>query len=73
MIQLKPYKLRLLLYLSYHLLTILFYHAFFFLVFLIIDTYFLIPAVFTQPFDPVVQLAKPIDTSTKEAKVDSKN
>ena len=46
---------------------------FFFLVFLIIDTYFLIPAVFAQPFDPVVQLAKPIDTSTKEAKVDSKN
>ena len=45
----------------------------FFLVFLIIDTYFLIPAFFTQRFDPVVQLAKPIDTSTKETKVDSKN
>ena len=45
----------------------------FFLVFLIIDTYFLIPAVFTQRFDPVVQLAKPIDASSKEAKIDTKN
>ena len=36
--------------------------------FLIIDLYFLIPAVITQIFNPIKELAIPIGISTKEAK-----
>ena len=38
--------------------------------FLIIDLYFLIPAVITQIFNPIVKLAIPIGILTKEAKAD---
>ena len=41
----------------------------FFIFFLIIDLYFLIPAVLTQIFNPVAELVIPIEISTKEAKV----
>ena len=36
----------------------------FFLFFLIIDLYFLIPAVITQTFNPIVELAIPIEIPT---------
>ena len=42
----------------------------FFLFFLIIDLYFLIPAVITQFFNPIVELAIPIGITTKEAKAE---
>ena len=42
----------------------------FFLFFLIIDLYFLIPAVITQIFNPIVELAIPIGITTKEAKAE---
>ena len=41
----------------------------FFIFFLIIDLYFLIPAVLTQIFNPVAEVVIPIEISTKEAKV----
>ena len=44
----------------------LFNSDFFF--FFIIDLYFLIPAVITQIFSPIVELAIPIGIPTKEAK-----
>ena len=40
----------------------------FFHFFLIIDLYFLIPAVITQTFNPIVELAIPIEIPTKEPK-----
>ena len=42
----------------------------FFFFFLIIDLYFLIPAVITQIFNPIVELAIPIGIPTKEAKAE---
>ena len=42
----------------------------FFLFFLIIDLYLLIPAVITQNFNPLPGLAIPIGTLTKEPKVE---
>ena len=42
----------------------------FFLFFLIIDLYFLIPAVITQIFNLIVKLAIPIRIPSKEAKVE---
>ena len=51
------------------MLTILFYHAFFFF-FLIIDLYFLIPAVIPQIFNPIAELVIPIGIPTKEAKAE---
>ena len=51
------------------LLTILFYHASFFF-FLIIDLYFLIPAVIAQIFNAVAELVIPIGIPTKEAKAE---
>ena len=42
----------------------------FFLFFLIIDLYFLIPAVITQIFNPIVELAIPIGITTKEAQAE---
>ena len=53
------------------LLTILFYHASFSL-FLIIDLYLLIPAVFAQIFNPTAELIIPIGIPTKEAKAERK-
>ena len=47
------------------MLKILFYHASSFF-FLIIDLYFLFPAVITQIFNPIAELAIPIGTPTKE-------
>ena len=41
-----------------------------FFIFLIIDLYFLIPAVITQIFNPVAELVIPIGIPTKEAKVE---
>ena len=38
--------------------------------FLIIDLYFLIPAVMTQIFNPIVELAIPIEIPTKGAKAE---
>ena len=38
--------------------------------FLIIDLYFLIPAVMTQIFNPIVELAIPIGIPTKGAKAE---
>ena len=38
--------------------------------FLIIELYFLIPAVITQIFNPIVELAVPIGILTKEAKAE---
>ena len=40
------------------------------LFFLIIDLYFLIPAVITQIFNPIVEPANPIGIPTKEAKAE---
>ena len=45
------------------------YHAFFFF-FLIIDLYFLIPAVVTQIFNPIAELVIPIGIPTKEVKTE---
>ena len=42
----------------------------FFLFFLIIDLYILIPAVVTQLFNAIVELAIPIGIPTKEAKAE---
>ena len=42
----------------------------FFLFFLIIDLHFLILAVITQTFNPIVKLAIPIGIPTEEAKVE---
>ena len=42
----------------------------FFFFFLIIDLYFLIPAVITQIFNPIVELAIPVGIPTKEAKAE---
>ena len=39
-------------------------------VFLIIDLYFLIPAVITQIFNPIAELVIPTGISTKEAKAE---
>ena len=44
----------------------------FFLFFLVIDLYFLIPAVITQIFNPIVELAIPTGIPNKEAKADMK-
>ena len=41
-----------------------------FLIFLITDLYFLIPAVITQIFNPVVDLVIPIGITTKKAKAE---
>ena len=41
-----------------------------FLIFLITDLYFLIPAVITQIFNPVVELVIPIGITTKKAKAE---
>ena len=40
----------------------------FFFFFLIIDLYFLIPAVIAQIFNPIAKLVIPIEIPTKEAK-----
>ena len=42
----------------------------FFFFFLIIDLYFLIPAVIAQIFNPIAELVIPIGIPTKEAKKD---
>ena len=42
----------------------------FFLFFLIIDLYLLIPAVVTQIFNPIVELAIPLGFLAKEAKAE---
>ena len=42
----------------------------FFLFFIIINLYFLIPIVITQIFNPIVELAIPIGIPTKEAKAE---
>ena len=42
----------------------------FFFFFLIIDLYFLIAAVITQIFNPIVELAIPIGIPTKEGKAE---
>ena len=44
----------------------------FFFFFLIINLYFLIPAVITQIFNPITNLVIPIGISTKEAKAEMK-
>ena len=44
----------------------------FFFLFLIIDLYFLNPAVITQIFNPIVELVVPIGIQTKEAKAEIK-
>ena len=66
--QLKPLKLRLPCYLTYFLLTIVFYHAFLFL--LIIDLYVLIATVIEQIFNAIAELLIPIGIPTKEAKAE---
>ena len=53
------------------LLAILFYHASFSF-FLIIDLYFLIPAVTIQIFNPTAELVIPTRITTKEAKAEMK-
>ena len=50
------------------MLTILFYLASF--PFLIMDLYFLIPAVIAKVFNPIAELVIPIGNPTKEAKPD---
>ena len=50
----------------------LFCHAFFF-IFLIIDLYFLIPAVIPQMFNPLSELVIPIGIPSKEAKAEIEN
>ena len=42
----------------------------FFVFFLIIDSYVLIPAVITQIFNPIAELAVPTGIPTKEAKAE---
>ena len=42
----------------------------FFIFFLIIDLYFLIPAVITQIFNPIAELVIPTGISAKEAKAE---
>ena len=44
----------------------------FFFFFLIIELYFLIPAVITQIFNPTTKLVTPRGIATKEAKTDMK-
>ena len=44
----------------------------FFYFFLIIDLYFLIPAVITQIFNPITELVIPIGMPTKEANAQTK-
>ena len=44
--------------------------SWFFLFLLIIDLHFLIPAVITQIFEPIVELAIPIGIATKEGKAE---
>ena len=51
------------------MLTIEFYHVFFFF-FLIIDLYFLIPAVIAQIINPIAELVIPIGIPTAEAKAE---
>ena len=41
-----------------------------FFFFLIIDLYFLIPAVIAQSYNPIAELVIPIEILTKEAKVE---
>ena len=50
---------------------ILFYHIFF-LFFLLIDLYFLIPAAMAEMFNPIAELIIPIGIPIKEAKVEMK-
>ena len=64
----KKIELRLLCYLIYFLLTILFYHASFSF-FLIIDLNILIAVFITQSFNPTAELVIPVGIPTKEAKV----
>ena len=42
----------------------------FFLLFLFIDLYFLIPAAITQIFNPIAELVIPMEISTKEVKTE---
>ena len=42
----------------------------FFLLFLFIDLYFLIPAAITQIFNPIAELVIPMEISTKEVKAE---
>ena len=42
------------------------------LFFLIIDLYFLIPAVIAQIFNPIAEIVIPIGIATKEAKAEMK-
>ena len=51
------------------MLTVLFYHASFSF-FLIIDLYFLIPAVITQMFNPIAEFTLPTGISNKDAKAE---
>ena len=44
--------------------------SYFFFFFLIIDLYFLIPAVTAQIFNPFVEFVIPIGTATEEAKAE---
>ena len=44
----------------------------FFFFFLIIDLYFLIPAVIAQIFNPIAEIVIPIGIATKEAKAEMK-
>ena len=57
----------LLCYLNWFLLSILLYCAFL-LLFLIVDLYFLIPAVFAPVFNPTAELTMPIGIPAREAK-----
>ena len=45
----------------------------FFFIFLIIDLYFLIPAVIPQMFNPLSELVIPIGIPSKEAKAEIEN
>ena len=47
------------------------YHAPSFFFFVIIDLYFLTPAVFTQIFHPIAELVMTIEIPTKEAKAET--
>ena len=42
----------------------------FFFFFLVIDLYFLVPAVIEQFFNPIAELVVPTETPTKEAEVE---
>ena len=66
MSRLKPYKSRLLYFLTNN--TILLYFFFFFL---IIDSYFLVPAVIAQIFIVTAKLVITIAIPTKEAKTET--